>query len=71
MFNVNLVYSILFGIAAFAYYKVHKYWLRARDENPIFFKLNSKVGVFKNWFFIIALSITSVVLFFKSFKTNY
>ncbi len=63
----NLFYGILCGILAFGYYKIHKYWRKGRDENPFFYKLDTNIGTFKDWVIIIALGITSIVFFFKSF----
>lgn len=63
----NLFYSILSGILAFGYYKIHKWWREGRDENPFFYKLDTNIGTFKDWIIIIALAITSIVFFFKSF----
>lgn len=63
----NLFYSILCVILAFGYYKIHKLWREGRDENPFFYKLDTNIGTFKDWVIIIALAITSIVFFFKSF----
>ncbi|MEY4963897.1 MAG: hypothetical protein RLZZ323_1216 [Bacteroidota bacterium] len=62
----NLLYSILFGILTVGYYKIYKWWLEGRDENPIFYKRDTNIGTFKNWVIIIVLAITSIVFFFKS-----
>lgn len=62
----NLLYSILFGILTFGYYKIHRWWLEGRDENPVFYKRDTNIGTFKNWVIIIVLAITSVIFFFKS-----
>lgn len=43
----NLLYSILFGILTVGYYKIHKWWLEGRDENPIFYKRDTNIGTFK------------------------
>jgi len=61
-----LLYSILFGILTFGYYKIHKWWLEGREENPIFYKRDTIIGTFKNWVIIIFLAMTSIVFFFKS-----
>jgi hypothetical protein len=62
----NLLYSILFAVLSVGYYKIHKWWREGRDENPIFYKLDTDIGTFKNWVIIIVLVITSIVFFFKS-----
>lgn len=62
----NLAYSFLFALSAYMYYKIHKWWLTGRDENPIFFKPSTTVGTVKDWIIIIALIITSIIFFFKS-----
>lgn len=64
---ISLIYSVLFAIVAYAYYKIHKWWLNGRDENPIFFKPNTTIGTVKNWIIIISLVITSIVFLLKSF----
>lgn len=66
MIYKNLVYSILFGLASFVYYKIHRWWLKDRNKNPLFFKPMTTFGVVKNWFIIIALGITSIVFLLKS-----
>ncbi len=66
MIYENLMYSVLFGLGSFAYYKIHKWWLNGRDENPVFFKPSTTFGTIKNWIIIIALAITSIVFLFKS-----
>ncbi len=67
MIYENLFYGILCGTLAFGYYKIHKWWRKGRDENPLFYKLDTNIGTFKDWVIIIALAITSIVFFFKSF----
>jgi hypothetical protein len=67
MIYENLVYGILFGIASFAYYKIHKWWLTGRDENPLFYKPNTTIGTVNNWIIIIILGIASLVYLLKSF----
>lgn len=62
----NLIYSILFGLASFVYYKIHKGWRNGRDENPLFYKPSTTFGTVKNWMIIIALGITSIVFLLKS-----
>ena len=66
MLNENLILSILFGLASFLYYRIHKWWLSGRDENPIFFKFGTKVNVIQNWIIIIFLAITSFGFLIKS-----
>ena len=66
MLNENLILSILFGLASILYYRIHKWWLSGRDENPIFFKFGTKVNVIQNWIIIIFLAITSLGFLIKS-----
>lgn len=66
MLNENLILSLLFGLASFLYYRIHKWWLSGRDENPIFFKFGTKVNVIQNWIIIIFLAITSLGFLIKS-----
>jgi len=66
MLNENLILSILFGLASFLYYRIHKWWLSGRDENPIFFKFGTKVNVIQNWIIIFFLAITSFGFLIKS-----
>lgn len=64
---ISLGYSVLLGILALGYYKIHKWWLSGRDENPIFFKPNTTIGKVKDWIIIISLAIASIVFLLKSF----
>lgn len=66
MLNENLILSILFGLASILYYRIHKWWLSGRDENPIFFKFGTKVNVIQNWIIIVFLAITSLGFLIKS-----
>ncbi len=62
----DLIYGILFGIASLLYYRIHKWWLKGRDDNPIFFKFGTTVYVIQNWIIIIFLGITSFVFLLKA-----
>ena len=66
MINENLIYGILFGLASFLYYKIHKDWRNGRDENSLFYKPSTTFGTFKNWIIIFVLGITSIVFLLKS-----
>lgn len=61
----NLIYCILFGLASFVYYKIHKDWRNGRDKNLLFYKPDTTFGTVKNWIIIIALGITSFVFLLK------
>ncbi len=64
----NLILCLLLGLASFFYYKIHKWWLEGRDDNPSFFKPSTTLGVIKNWIIIFTLAIFSIVFLFKSFS---
>ena len=66
MLNENLILSILFGLAAILYYRIHKWWLSGRDKNPIFLKFETNTKSFKNWIIIIFLAIASLGFLIKS-----
>ncbi|KFF12583.1 hypothetical protein B0A62_23380 [Flavobacterium hydatis] len=61
--NHNLLYAILFSMTSFGFFKVHKWWLKERNENkdskPITY-----AETFKHWIIIIGLAITVLVNFF-------
>ncbi|WDO13685.1 hypothetical protein MH928_03040 [Flavobacterium sp. WW92] len=61
-----LLYSILLGLGAFFYFRIHKWWIKGRDENPIFFKPDTIVGKIKDWVIIILFALASLVFFFKA-----
>lgn len=60
------IYGVLFAVGALLYYKFYRWWLNGREDNDAFFKPNTKIYIFKNWFVIIILIITSLVYFIKS-----
>lgn len=64
----NLVIAILFAIGALIYYRLHCWWLKDREKNDAFFKPNTKVYVFRSWFFFIVLIIMSIIYFVKFIK---
>jgi hypothetical protein len=66
MLNENLIFSILFGLAAILYYRIHKWWLSGRDKNPIFLKFETNTKSFENWIIIIFLAIASLGFLIKS-----
>ena len=66
MLNENLILSILFGLAAILYYRIHKWWLSGRDKNPIFLKFETNTKSFENWIIIIFLAIASFGFLIKS-----
>jgi len=67
MIYENVILAVLFGLASFLYYKIHKWWLSGRDDNPVYYKPSTTFGVIKNWLIIMVLGITSVVFLLKSF----
>jgi len=62
----HLFYCFLLVLCSFLYFKIHKWWMKGRDENPIFFEPDTIVGKIKNWIIIIALALASLVFFFKA-----
>lgn len=62
----NLIFGVLFAIAAFGYYKMHKWWLEGRDSDTLNFKPDTSFRTFKNWVMIIGLAITSIIFFLKA-----
>lgn len=71
MQNESLILSILFGLASFLYYRIHKWWLSGRDENPAIFKFETNTKSLENWIIIIFLAITSLGFFIKSILEQY
>lgn len=64
---ISLIYSILFAIGSFVYYRIHKWWRHGRDEDVSIFKPNTTIGTIKDWIMIVALAITSIVFLIRSF----
>lgn len=62
----NLIFSILFAMAAFGYYKIHKWWLNGCEKDTLNFKPDTSFKTFKNWVMIIGLALTSIVFLIKS-----
>lgn len=66
MINNNLLYSILFLVVAFIYFKFHKWWLNMRKEKEeVLNKDFKKVGIVKDWIIIGLCLITSVIYFIE------
>lgn len=64
-----LLYSCLFFIGAFAYYKFNKWSLKDRDviKNPdIYSKPQTKLQNFNSWAIICCLIIAALANFFKA-----
>jgi hypothetical protein len=66
MYYKYLIFSILYLIGAFVYYKFHKWWLSVRREKEEVLNQSFKsVGIIKDWVIIIMLLIASVISFAK------
>lgn len=63
--NYNLLYAILFSITSFGFFKLHKWWLKGRNENEES-KPFTYAGIFKHWLIIIGLALAAIVNFFKA-----
>ncbi len=65
--NYNLLYAILLSITSFGFFKIHKWWLKERNENeeskPFTF-----AETFKHWLIIIGIAIAALVNFFIAIK---
>ncbi len=64
-----LIYSILFAIAAFAYYKFNIWSLIEKDGNKepdLYSKPHTNLQIFNSWIIVIGFAIASIVYFFKS-----
>jgi hypothetical protein len=64
-----LLYSFLFAVAAFAYYKLNKWSLKGRNANEepdLYSRPHTNLQIFNSWIIIIGFAITSLVYFFKS-----
>ena len=59
-------YGILFGLGAFLYFKLHKWWLKDRKDNPAFNKIITDGDSIKNKLVIILLIFVSLFFLFKS-----
>lgn len=63
-----LIYSIISALAALIFYFVHKDWKRNREEKAQYFvKTLTNIESIKDWFLIVVLSISSLILFILSF----
>lgn len=64
-----LLYSFLFALAAFIYYKFNKWSLKDRNgiENPdVYSKPHTRLQIFNSWVIIIGFIIASIVYLFKA-----
>ncbi len=63
----SLLYSFLFAVAAFAFYKFHKLRLSDRKQNSQeYYKPLTSLDTFRHWFIITAFGIASLFYFFKA-----
>jgi hypothetical protein len=63
----SLSFSLLFAVAAFAYYLFNKWWVNVRKEKAEgFYKPDTYIGIVSNWIIIIGLTITSLVYLFDA-----
>jgi hypothetical protein len=64
-----LIYSFLYILAAFIYYKFNKWSLKDRNgiNNPeVYSKPSTIVQIFYSWVIIIGFIVASIVYFFKA-----
>lgn len=64
-----LLYSFLFAVAAFAYYKLNKWSLKGRNGNEepnLYSRPLTNLQIFKSWTIIIGFAIIAIVYFFKA-----
>jgi len=55
----------LFG-AAFAFYKLHKLWLKDVTEKNDQYKFQINFQSFKNWLYVVMLILGGIVYFFRA-----
>jgi hypothetical protein len=60
------IYSLLFSLASITYYKIHKWWLKERTNNQMFYKPETTLQKIKNCIIIIILISISIIYFIKS-----
>ncbi|MDA6070191.1 hypothetical protein NJT12_11235 [Flavobacterium sp. AC] len=65
--NYNLLYAILFSLTSFGFFKLHKWWLKARNESRDS-KSFTFAGALKHWIIIIGLAIAALINFFKAIE---
>ncbi len=65
--NFNQLFvSVILALLSFVLYRFHLWWLDGRDENESFSKPGTRLGVVKNWTFIIATAIFAIVYVIKA-----
>lgn len=65
MINADIIYGVLFLLGAFLYYKIHKSWLKTRNEDKSAHKPLTMIHKIKDWFIIFALIILALIYFLK------
>jgi hypothetical protein len=66
---ISLLYSAQFGLGAFLFYKLHKWWANMiKKKSEAFFKPDLYLRKFTHWIIILGLTIASVIYFLKSIK---
>lgn len=66
-----LLYSLLFTLAAFAYYKFNKWSLIEKngDKEPdLYSKPYTNLQIFNSWIIVIGFALASIVYFFKAIR---
>jgi hypothetical protein len=61
-----LICSISFFGASFAFYKLHKLWLKEAIESQEMYRFQIKFQSFRNWLGILMLIMGGVAYFFKA-----
>ncbi len=63
----KLIISLSLGLVAFLYFKIHKWWLKERNNNKSSSKPITISESFQDWVIIISLSITSIIFLIQVF----
>lgn len=61
-----LLYSFLFALASFAFFKFYKWWLNLTKKKGAFYDFDTNLKAFQDWIIIVGLAIASIVYFFKA-----
>ena len=62
-----LLYSFLFALVTFAFYKFNKWWLNERKQNSqLYYKPFTYLDTIRHWFIITGFGIASLVYFLKA-----
>lgn len=62
----QLLYSVLFGLASFVYYKIFRWWINGKVEKATAYNPLDKLRKVKGWVIIACLALTSIVYLLKA-----